>query len=255
VSVMNEVDAYLANPVGPSPIAKANRLLNSMGIFGTKDKKLALVKSELGVDLSTSVKAVKEQVEAEVYDALGSQPHADSFDIVRNDHDNHDKNAHTVGVGDNGRHGPDVQLNRTFDENGQPDGKRSIEGRLHGDQPWEKAMYASGKFNSIAEVNKLINEHIQQNWSEIRTALSKDGSYAKTFDAGKAIGKGFYNETDVLIKEFNMQLAPGTAPKMVGPVDIRHILVVIRLIPGNPPSYYVHTSYPNAVATHFGKLD
>ncbi len=100
---------------------------------------------------------------------------------------------------------------------------------------------------------QAARDRIDANWENILTDSAIDGSYAVTFDASKNIGEGYYNEPDVFEKEFNQPIPAGTPAKIAGPVEIRHIQIVIRLIPGNPPSYYVHTCYPIVVATYFGK--
>ena len=93
-------------------------------------------------------------------------------------------NAHT-----DIRHSPNIILER----NSAPAGTRTIEGRIYGDPPWSKAENFSYKWIDESTMNRTINEYLEKNWDSIRWELATKPNVELTFDAGKAIGEGFFN--------------------------------------------------------------
>lgn len=170
-----------------------------------------------------------------IYDALGEKP--SRFDVLTNDAAHSD--AHTVGTkGNPGRHSPLMELRRSLDGAGVPDGKQTVEGRIYGDAPWAKAESNSAKWNSVEVINRIVNKYLQGNWETVRSDLAQDGVHAKAFPADEVAGQGFFNEN------FGKPKATHP-PKAVGPVPTNMVRLTFLLVKGsNPPVYYLITGFP-----------
>jgi hypothetical protein len=169
----------------------------------------------------------------ERYNGLGEKP--PHVDMAANDAAHTD--AHTGQ-----RHGPNIPEARSLDANGQPDGTRTIEGRIHGDPPWNQPgdggqQSFSAKWLSQDILNQTVNRYLRNNWEQIRSDLALEGKHSNSFDAGQIVGKGYFN------KNFGQ---PGGSrnPISQGPAVTPMVFIAIKFVPGNPPSFYVITTYP-----------
>lgn len=152
------------------------------------------------------------------HDQLGDDP--PRFNIAANDA--MFAAAHT---GDN--HGPDIPLARS-------PGQRTIEGRIHGDPPWNGTENWSFKWTDPSTMNRTINDHVRQNWALIRDELALQGSYDASFDAQHRVGVGFYNEGMF-----------GVGPRSSRYAETSFVKVRIRLDPGaDPATPFILTAYP-----------
>jgi hypothetical protein len=165
-----------------------------------------------------------------VYDGLGDAPQ--TFDIIQNDLAN--PRAHTVGTGNDGRHGPAIPLDRQLDAIGIPNGIQTIEGRIYGDAPWSEAANQSSRWESILAINRTINKYLKQNWDIIRSDLAMYDKHTGYVDAGEEIGSCFRNQNK----------GTPNPPIAIGPIPSKHVRVTFLLNPSNPPSYYAITSFP-----------
>lgn len=118
-----------------------------------------------------------------LFDALGETPR--KISIAENDNAYSGVNAHTGK-----HHGGNTIMERA----GAPVGVRTVEGRIYGDAPWGKAENYSYKWLDDTTMNQTINDHISKNWDAIRWDLANKGEYKALFDAGKAVGEGYYNK-------------------------------------------------------------
>ncbi|MEH1766433.1 hypothetical protein [Nostoc sp.] len=164
------------------------------------------------------------------YNGLGEEPN--HVDMAANDAAHAD--AHTGQ-----RHGSNIPEERTLDANGQPDGTRTIEGRIYGDPPWNQPgeggrQNFSAKWLTQDILNQTINRYLRNNWEQIRSDLAIEGEHSNSFDAGKIVGKGYFN------RNFGQ---PG-GPVAQGPTVTPMVFIAIKFVPGNPPSFYVITTYP-----------
>jgi len=132
--------------------------------------------------------------------------------------------AHTIE-----RHGPDVPLSQA-----DAPGQRTIEGRIYGDPPWANAENYSYRWLNESTMNRTLNEYIQINWDNIRTDLAFEEVHKKTFDAGALVGEGFYNINQ-----------GGFGPRKAVYGQTSSVSITIRLVPGNPPSFYIVTAFPS----------
>jgi hypothetical protein len=166
----------------------------------------------------------------ERYNGLGEKP--PHVDMAANDAAHTD--AHTGQ-----RHGSNIPEARSLDANSQPDGTRTIEGRIYGDPPWNQPG-GGGKQNFSAKwlsqdiLNQTVNRYLKNNWEQIRSDLAVDGEHSNSFDAGQIVGKGYFN------KNFGQ---PG-GPVAEGPAVTPMVFIAIKFVPGNPPSFYIITTYP-----------
>ena len=162
----------------------------------------------------------------DLYESLGATPKR--INIAANDsqYAQFDK-AHTDEL-----HGASVALRQTD----APAGTRTIEGRIYGDAPWGKAENYSYKWLDKSTMNQTINEYIQKNWNQIREDLvfGNRHEHKTTFDAGKAVGEGFYNKN---------QMGMGVRQAEYGKTST--VTIVITLDQIEPPSPIVVTAYPN----------
>lgn len=171
----------------------------------------------------------------ELYEALGDEPR--HIDILENEASN--AGAHVLE-----RHGPQIPMERSLDANGLPDGTRTIEGRIHGDSPWNNPgeggmQNFSAKWNSIDAINATVNRYLRMNWDAIRSDLAQNPvgeGHAGTMVTETPVGEGYYNGN----------YGQGGPRVPVGPVPVNIVTIVVRLIQGsNPPGYYIHTAFPN----------
>jgi len=114
------------------------------------------------------------------YDQLGDEP--PRFNVADNDAAYNTEGAHTID-----RHGPDIPLRR--DTTG-----KTIEGRIYGDDPWQKSATASYKWVDPSTMNRELNRYVRENWTAIRSDLAVDEFHESTFDAGHRVGQGYYNK-------------------------------------------------------------
>lgn len=132
--------------------------------------------------------------------------------------------AHTVE-----RHGSDVPLRRTD----APRGIATIEGRIYGDPPWNGPENWSYRWTSPTVMNDTINTYLRANWEMIRLELAMEGRFQITFDAGNAVGEGFYNAG---------QMGIGAVDAVYHQTST--VSLTLQLIPGQPPSFFVVTAFP-----------
>ncbi|MEV6494784.1 hypothetical protein AB0M20_40100 [Actinoplanes sp. NPDC051633] len=155
------------------------------------------------------------------YDALGDDP--PRFDIASNDA------AHPAAhTGE--RHGPDVPLQR------DPSG-RTIEGRIYGDPPWDRAENWSYRWTDPSTMNRAVNDYVRRNWEAIRSDLALNGRHRGSFDAGHQVGEGYYNNGMY-----------GAGPQASRYATTSFAQVRIQLVPGsNPPVPFVVTAFPSGL--------
>jgi hypothetical protein len=164
-----------------------------------------------------------------IYEQLGDEP--PQFDIAANDAaygDLPSGGAHTER-----NHGPDIPLQRDPDpQSGNP----TVEGRLQKDPPWKYQENASYRWIGPSTMNSTVNDYVRDNWEQIRSDLATEGEHKALFNAGHAVGEGYFN--------------PGMHG--VGPRDSQlHVTslarILIKLVPGSDsPTPYVVTAFPAA---------
>ena len=93
----------------------------------------------------------------------------------------------------------------------------------------------SYRWLNIKLLTEVVNKYLKENWDRIRSDLAQEGKHSKPLvDAGEAVGEGFFN------KNFGQ---PGSAR-----VPVYHVTSIfsisIELIPGNPPSFVIITTFP-----------
>jgi hypothetical protein len=135
------------------------------------------------------------------------------------------------------RHGPGVPLERA----GAVPGTRTVEGRVYGDPPWNQPgeggqQNYSFRWRDDTVMNRAINDYLRAHWEQIRTDLALNGGHDATFNAGAPVGEGYYNAR-------MFQPGAGANPQATY-IATRWVTIVIRIVPGNPPGFYVHTAYP-----------
>jgi hypothetical protein len=175
------------------------------------------------VDAAQSELALREATAT--YNALGENP--PRLNLDQNDTAHSGDGAHTVE-----RHGPDIPLER----NSVPAGDRTIEGRIYGDPPWGNAQNWSYKWSDASTMNRTVNDYVAANWDTIRSDLALNGEHSATFDAGHRTGEGFYNEG-----------MHGTGPRDAHYTQTSYATVRLRLIPGDPPTFFVVTAFPSGL--------
>lgn len=163
-----------------------------------------------------------------IYDQLGERP--PRINIEANDAEfGRTEGAHTLE-----RHGPDIPLER-----GDAPGGRTIEGRIFGDAPWERPENWSYRWLDSSTMNRVVNEMIRANWEQIRSDLAQHGEFNGTFDAGKAVGDGFFNERQAL---------PGGRQAPVAKYGVTsYVFIRLVLLAGEPARFFVETAYPSGL--------
>ena len=127
-----------------------------------------------------------------------------------------------------------MPLGRQLDAAGNPNGVQTVEGRIHGDAPWADFENSSSRWNSIAAINRTISRFLQQNWEFVRSKLAEDGKLTVVVDANEIIGDCYRNR--------NTGLGGPRVP--MGPIQTPLARLNFKYIPGNPPSFFVVTSFP-----------
>ena len=72
---------------------------------------------------------------------------------------------------------------------------QDMEDRVMGTGRWAGRPLASYAFKWLSDdlANRVIQQHIEQNWEAVRLSLSRTGRYEALFDVGKMVGEGYYN--------------------------------------------------------------
>jgi hypothetical protein len=154
------------------------------------------------------------------YEQLGSEP--PRFSIAANDAAYGVHGAHT-----NERHGPTVQMARA-------PGARTVEGRIYGDDPWERPESQSYRWTDPSTMNRTINEYVRRNWDAIRSDLAMYAQHRASFDAGHRVGEGYYNSGMY-----------GAGPRHSRYAVTSSVTIRIRLVPGaDPAEPFIVTAYP-----------
>jgi len=162
-----------------------------------------------------------------IYDELGERP--PRINIEANDAEHAGDGAHTLE-----RHGPDIPLERADAPAG-----RTIEGRIFGDAPWDRPENWSYRWLDSSTMNRTINDIIRANWEQIRSDLAQHGEFNGTFDAGKAVGDGFFNERQAL---------PGGRAAPVAKYGVTgYVFLRLVLLAGEPARFFVETAYPSGL--------
>ncbi len=82
-------------------------------------------------------------------------------------------------------------------------------------------------------MNDTINTYLRVNWQTIRSELALEGKLEATFDAGNAIGEGFFNEG---------QMGIGSRNAVYHQTSV--VTITLFVIPGQPPSFFVLSTFP-----------
>ena len=209
---------------------------NSKSSGATKYNATKRTDAELQADLNTTPRTGETTVEAqrrveyaqgeiesrqviEIYTQLGEKPTKVDMDL----NDARNPRAHTTE-----RHGNAIDAVR--DPN-----KKTIEGRIHGDAPWTRAENFSYKWKDKATMNRTVNEYIQNNWEQIRSDLALKGRYEADFNAGKAVGEGYFNSGQ-----------GGVGARQSVYHQTSNVKITIELVPNsNPAEMYIIRAYPN----------
>ena len=163
-----------------------------------------------------------------IYNSLGEQPPR----VTMQANDAANPAAHGLE-----RHGPGVALERA----GAPPGTRTVEGRIYGDPPWNQPgeggqQNYSFRWTNDTVMNRAINDYLRAHWEQIRSDLAMNLEHDATFNAGASVGEGYYNQR---------MFQPGAAANPQATfITTRWVTIVIRVVPGNPPGFYIHTAYP-----------
>jgi len=200
----------------------------------TSAEELGLIEQDLNVVENNTIPKIEARILEEVrlaeiekvYEQLGDEPR--HIDMAANEAAN--PGAHGIES-----HGPQIPLERSLDASGNPTGVRTIEGRIHGDLPWEGSTSFSARWSSMDIMNQTVNRYIRANWEQIRSDLALKGEHSGLHNARSPIGEGYYNTN----------YGQGGPRVSTGPVPVGISTIVIRIIAGDPPSYYVHTAFPN----------
>ncbi|MFC4128649.1 putative T7SS-secreted protein [Nocardia rhizosphaerae] len=158
-----------------------------------------------------------------IYEALGDTP--PHIDMAANDARYGANGAHSLE-----RHGPDMPLHR----GDAPEGERTVEGRIYGDDPWARPENWSYRWRDEETMNRTVNEYLRANWETVRSDLALDGRHRATFDAERTTGDGFFNEG-----------MHGVGPRSAHYDHARFAAVRFELMPGDPPSIMVVTAFPS----------
>jgi len=157
---------------------------------------------------------------AKIYNELGDEPPL--LDVASNDAHNQVHGAHTLQ-----RHGPDVPLHRAS-------GVRTIEGRIYGDPPWPNVENYSYRWLDHGIMNQAVNDYVQANWATIRSDLALDGQHRAVFDAGSAVGEGFFNSG-----------MHGFGPRIAQYHKTSLVRLMLKLVPGaDPARAFIVTAFP-----------
>jgi hypothetical protein len=158
------------------------------------------------------------------YEAFGDLP--PRFNIATNDGLYNTSGAHTVE-----RHGPSLPLSRDLSD----PTTRTVEGRIHGDPPWTRTENYSYRWTDHSTMNRTINDHIRENWDDIRSELVLNGRYRRTFDAHHLVGEGYYNEGMY-----------GAGPISARYSETSRVTITIQTVPGSdPPQPFIVTAFPD----------
>ncbi|MCU7729829.1 hypothetical protein ODJ79_39455 [Actinoplanes sp. KI2] len=153
-------------------------------------------------------------------DLLGDEP--PEFNIVANDAAYGAHGAHT-----DERHGPGVPLPRD-------PARRTIEGRIYGDDPWGNPENWSFRWTDPSTMNRTVNDYVRNHWTEIRDDLALNGRHDASFNAGHRVGQGYYNDGMY-----------GAGPRNSHYAETSFVKIRIRLLEGSdPPEPFILTSFP-----------
>jgi hypothetical protein len=157
------------------------------------------------------------------YERLGDEP--PRFNIAANDAAHRGHGAHTVE-----RHGSSVVMPRD-------PSIQTVEGRIYGDDPWERPENWSYRWTDPSTMNRTINEYVRQNWETIRHDLAFDGRHRGGFNAGHRVGEGYYNSGMF-----------GAGPRVSRYATTSLVTIRILLVPGSdPPVPFVLTAFPSGL--------
>jgi hypothetical protein len=157
------------------------------------------------------------------YEQLGGEP--PRFNVEANDTAHGIHGAHT-----DLRHGPTVQMARAKDA-------RTVEGRIYGDDPWERPESQSYRWTDPSTMNRTINDYVRRNWETIRSDLALYAQHRASFDAGRRIGEGYYNSGMY-----------GAGPRDSRYATTSFVTIRIRLVPGaDPAEPFIVTAYPSGL--------
>lgn len=160
----------------------------------------------------------------QAYNQLPSSP--PQIRVVDHDAANAANGAHTAE-----RHGPDIPLWRADADPGQ----RTIEGRIYGDPPWVRAEGGSHRWLSDTIWQRTVQTYIDDNWDEIRHDLATVDLHTTTFDAGSAVGEGFYNAGMY-----------GAGPRQAVYQQTSFVFLRIRPSPDTDSGIVIVSAYPTA---------
>jgi hypothetical protein len=110
---------------------------------------------------------------------------------------------------------------------------RTIEGRIYGDPPWKTPKNFSYKWMDEPTMDKTINDYIQTNWDDICWELAKNWSFNRTFDAGKLVGEGFFNESQV-----------ASSPRSAKYGQTSYVTLRLKLDQSEPPRLILVAAFP-----------
>lgn len=154
------------------------------------------------------------------HDQLGDDP--PRFNVGANDVAYGTHGAHTAD-----RHGPGIPLARA-------PGQQTIEGRIHGDDPWQNPENWSFRWSDPTTMNRTINDYVERNWDRIRDDLAFSGAHDSSFDAGHRVGQGYYNDGMY-----------GVGPRNSHYAETSFVKIRLRLAPGaDPPEPFILTAFP-----------
>jgi hypothetical protein len=131
--------------------------------------------SETPQQAQARVQAAAKESQYRQVNALLSKT-APKINIAENDADFGSNGAHTVD-----RHG----WNMSFSD---------LKDRVLGIGRWTQPQSFSYKWISESIANRVIRQHITDNWTKIRESIAKDLKYDATWDSGSKSGVGFYDK-------------------------------------------------------------
>ncbi|MFF5288759.1 hypothetical protein [Paractinoplanes globisporus] len=147
------------------------------------------------------------------------------FNVEANDQAYSGFDAHTEA-----NHGPQVPLQRA------PDVK-TIEGRIYGDDGWDRPMNGSLRWTDPSTMNRTINDYVSRNWEQIRSDLAVGNKHRAVFDAGRRVGEGYVNKG-----------MGGAGPREAQYVTTSVVRILIDVVPGSdPPVPFIVTAFPSAL--------
>lgn len=154
------------------------------------------------------------------YERLGSEP--PKIKIAEND-----AAYQTIGAHTGKHHGAHIKLAREVN-------KRTIEGRIYGDPPWDRIENRSFRWTDASTMNRTVNEYLRQNWEAIRSDLALYGRHRGGFDAMHRVGEGYVNPG-----------MHGTGPRSSDYVVTSLVKVRIEVVPGSdPPVPFIISAFP-----------